>query len=68
MEPTTSRTGITGAGQTADEQNLSPQTNVNQTANRANTNRGTTQEGVSFGGPEDQMNRQQSGQGNANST
>jgi hypothetical protein len=68
MEPTTSKTGITGAGQTADEQSLSPQTNVNQAANRANTNRGSTQEGASFSSPADQTNQQQTGYGNSNSS
>jgi hypothetical protein len=68
MEPTTSKTGNTGAGQAAEEQNLSPQTNVNQTTNRANTNRGATQDGASFGGPADQANRQQTGYGNSNSS
>jgi hypothetical protein len=70
MEPTTSKTGTKGAGQkTADEQSLSPQTNVNQATNRANTNpstnRSSIQEAASFSGPADQAGQQQTGRGNS---
>jgi hypothetical protein len=56
MDPTISNPGTTtGAGQAAEGQSLSPQTNVNPATQRANidpnTNRGSTQEGASFSGP-----------------
>jgi hypothetical protein len=65
MEPTTSRSGTTGAEQTAEGQSLSPQTNVNQGTQRSNTatgaipgsNRITNQEGASFSGPGNQGNQ-----------
>ncbi len=72
MEPTISKTGTTGAGQTAEEQSLSPQTNVNQATQRANINpninRSSTQEGASFSGPADQANQKQTGYGTSNSS
>jgi hypothetical protein len=68
MEPTISKSGTTGAGQAAEEQSLSSQTNVNQATDRANANRGSTQEGASFSGPADQANRQQTGYGSSNSS
>ncbi|HEY1649169.1 MAG TPA: hypothetical protein VGF96_14405 [Terracidiphilus sp.] len=68
MEPTISKSGTTGAGQTAQDQSLSPQSNVNQVTDRANLNRGPTQEGASFSGPADQANQQQTGYGNSNSS
>ena len=62
MEPTISKSGtqneVAGAGQTAQDQSLSPQTNVNQATQRANINRGSTQEGVSFSGSGNQGNWQ----------
>jgi hypothetical protein len=65
MEPTNSRSGTTGAEQTAEGQSLSPQTNANQGTQRANTtsstipgsNRITNQEGASFSGPSNQGNQ-----------
>jgi hypothetical protein len=69
MEPTISKSGTTGAGQQAEDQSLSPQTNVNQATNRANTTRGSTQDSASFSGPADQINQQQqAGYGKSNSS
>jgi hypothetical protein len=60
MDPNIAKTGTTGAGQTADGQALSSQTDVNQAtrdqaAQRANIkpgqSQGNAQEGVSFSGP-----------------
>lgn len=84
MEPTISNTGTTGAGQAAEGQSLSPQTNVNQGAQRANTNqgantgpnRGPAQEGASFSGPggsgtagtQQQQQQQQTGYRGSNSS
>lgn len=80
MEPNLSSTGTTGAGQTAEGQSLSPQTNVNQGSQRAGintggnqgtipgTNRITNQEGASFSGPGGAGNDQQPNQGRSNSS
>jgi hypothetical protein len=72
MEPTISKSGTTGAGQTAQDQSLSPQTNANQAKQRTNLNpntqRGSTQDGAAFSGPAEPVNRQQTGYGNSNSS
>ncbi|HUA93070.1 MAG TPA: hypothetical protein VL991_10905 [Terracidiphilus sp.] len=68
MEPTISTSGTAGAGQTAQDQSLSPQTNANQATQRANANRGPTQEGASFSGPANQTGQEQTGYGSSNNT
>ena len=64
----TSKTGTAGAGQAAEEQSMSPQTNVNKATGKAGANRGSAQkQGVSLSGAAGQSG-QQTGRRRTNSS